>query len=138
MTAPDFDSIDAQVIQEMGPEILGAALSQALLSLHEGGGDSLEGALDLCDAGDVVRLREALWTVHLGAAPAAMPQSDPYAEVETSELQEACAALLTRACKDMSFDLPDALRALGEDQAISMITVIEDWETRYQPDDLDP
>lgn len=137
MPAPDFDNLDSEAILALNDDDLGAALRQALLSLHEGGGDSLEGALDLCDAANVARVRDALWTVHLGMAQASMPSEDPYAEVETSELQEACAALITRACTGMRFDLPFAVAALGGDAAISMITVIEDWETRYQPEEPD-
>lgn len=136
MTLPDFDSLDSDAIRALDPQDLGAALSQAMMSLQEGS-DALEGALELADAADVTRLREALWEVHMGDEVADLPSVDPYAEAETSELQEACAALLTRACAFEGLDLPASLAPLGSENALTLVMVIEDWESRYQPEDLD-
>jgi len=137
MTLPDFDSLDSDAIRALAPEDLGATLRQTLISLQEGS-DALEGALELSNGVDVTRLREALWEVHMGDGAADLPPADPYAEAETSALQEACAALLTRACTLEGNYLPQGLAPLGSENALTLVMVIEDWESRYQPEDLDP
>lgn len=131
MTIPDFADLDRTLIAAMPDADLAETLRvslDALLACAE-----TDGALELMDLAEVDGMKAALWTAHSRMAAGSMPGENPYEEEETSALQEATTGLLREALDRFGLEgLVPHLAALGADRTLDLITVVENWQTRYQ------
>lgn len=133
MPAPAFDQISAETIPQLSDEVLAATACAALDTLRDGAG-GIEGALELLGTSEADTLYEALWKVHLIPHIRHVPDPNPYAEEETSELQEAVVGLLREAAarrEGRSEPFYALLNGLGDLAALDIANRVDAWRDRY-------
>ena len=138
MAAPDFPDLDQSRIAALSDTDLAETMRLSLDALLCC--ESTDGALELMEADEVAALAEALWTCHLAPGIRRMPEVNPYAGEEISSLQEALAGVTRESLRRFgSQGLVSRLHPIGEAAALDLITLVEDWQTRYQNEgpDLD-
>lgn len=132
---PDIEDLDAGGIASLETAQISALVPDLVwtLSLHAGTG-MLDGTLELMGEEDVAALKAALEADRGDAAPPG--PAHLWDRLEDSQLQELSAAVFARAAGvgDEAFA---GLAVLDPDYRQDIAMVIEDWQTRYQPDEAE-
>jgi len=130
---PAFETIALDTIPRLSDADLAAASCAALDTLRDGAG-GVEGSLEILETGEADTLYDELWRVHLIPHIRRVPEPNPYAEEETSELQEALVGLLREAAlrrEGRSEPFYGLLNGLGDRTALDLANRIDAWRDRY-------
>lgn len=130
---PDFQTLSVDTIPTLSDEALAAAACAALDTLRDGPG-ALEGALELLETEEADALYQQLWRVQLTPRARQVPDPNPYAGAETSEVQEALVGLLREGAARRGGTVAPyqaLLDGLGTEVAHELADRVDAWRDRY-------